>query len=90
MKIDFSQPIVLPLGEESGLTLGKVALAALNAPSREPLSIVEAMKRGNLAIRVAEGGDHEITPEEATLIRGQLPHAWAPVVVAIAAKMLEG
>jgi len=90
MKIDFSQKITGPDGKELEFHLGAVALNALNAPGKEPLSLDQAMKRGNLALTVADGGEHEITPEDAALIRSLLPTVWAPVVVARAAKMLEG
>ena len=90
MKIDFSQKIVGPDGKELDMHLGQVALAALNAPEKEPMSLDAAIRRGNLALKVAEGGAHEISPEDATLIRSLLPKVWAPVVVARAAKMLEG
>jgi hypothetical protein len=65
-------------------------LSALNAPQKEPLSLGQAIKRGNLVLAVADGGEHEITPEDTSLIRSLLPKTWAPVVVARAAKMLEG
>lgn len=90
MKIDFSQKITGPDGKELDFHLGQVALNALNAPDKEPLSLDQAVKRGNLAIMVSDGGEHEVTPEEASLIRSLLPRVWAPVIVARAAKMLDG
>lgn len=90
MKINFSQKITGPDGTELEFHLGAVALSALNAAGKEPLSLDQAMKRGNLALMVADGGEHEITPEDATLIRSLLPAVWAPVVVARAARMLDG
>jgi hypothetical protein len=90
MKIDFSQKITGPDGNELDFHLGQVALNALNAPGKEPLPFDQAILRGNLALKVADGGEHETTPEEAALIRSLLPNVWAPVVVARAAKMLEG
>lgn len=90
MKIDFSQKITGPDGEELEFHLGAVALAALNAPEKEPLSLDDAVRRGNLALMVANGGEHEVLPEDAGLIRRLLPKVWAPVVVARAAMMLKG
>jgi len=90
MKINFSQKIIGPDGKELDLHLGQVALNALNAPEKEPLSLDAAIKRGNLGLMVADGGEHDVTPEEASLIRSLLPKIWSPVVVARAAKMLEG
>lgn len=90
MKIDFSQKITGPDGMELDFHLGQVALNALNAPEKEPLSLDQAIRRGNLAIAVSDGGEHEVTPEDASLIRSLLPKVWAPVVVARAAKMLDG
>lgn len=90
MKIDFSQKIAGPDGKKLDFHLGQVALAALNSPEKDPLGLDVAVKRGNLAIMVADGGEHEITPEDAALIRQLLPKVWSPVVVARAAKILEG
>lgn len=90
MKIDFSQKIVGPDNKELDMTLGQCALAALNSTGDEPLTYDQAVKRGNLALLVAEGGEHEIPPEDASLIRSLLPSAWTPIVVARAARMLEG
>lgn len=90
MKIDFSQKITGPDGTELEFHLGAVALAALNSPEKEPLSLDEAVRRGTLALLVANGGEHEVTPEDAVLIRSLLPRVWAPVIVARAAMMLKG
>ncbi len=89
MKIDFSQKITGPDGGELGPHLGQIALGALNS-TKEPLSLEQSMKRGNLAIKVAEGGEHEVTPEDVALIRSLLATVWNPVVVARAAAMLDG
>jgi len=89
MKIDFSQKITAPDGTELEFHLGSVALAALNAPEKEPLPLDQAIRRGTLALMVANGGEHEVAPEDAVLIRSLLPKVWAPVVVARAAKMLD-
>ncbi len=67
-----------------------MALAALNSPEKEPLPLDQAIKRGTLALMVANGGEHEVTPEDAVLIRSLLPKVWAPVIVARAAMMLGG
>jgi hypothetical protein len=91
MKVDFSQTFRGVNGD--GLTLGAVASAALNAQApnqREPLDLATAMKRGDLALRVMEGGEHEISVDDAALVRSLLTLAWAPVIVAQAGKMLEG
>lgn len=90
MKINFSQKIMGPDGSDSGFTLGQVAVNALNAPEREPLALDQSMRRGILALKVIKGGVHDILPEDAGLIREQLPKAWAPIVVAQAAEMLKG
>ena len=92
MKIDFSQSIIGPDGEDLGFHLGKVALSALNAPPAKDvvLALDMATRRGNLALLVAGGGEHDISPEDSALIRSLLPNAWSPVVVARAAKLLEG
>lgn len=90
MKVDFSQKIMGPDGNDAGIHLGQVAVNALNAPEKEPLPFDQSVRRGNLALKVAKGGEHDILPEDAGMIRDLLPRAWAPIVVAQAAKMLEG
>ena len=98
MLIDFSQTFTLPDGKAftdadgSKLSLGKIALQSLNATgqAREPLPLSEAMRRGSLAIKVAGGGKHEISVEDAALIRQTLPNFWSPIVVALAAQALDG
>lgn len=99
MKIDFSQTFVEPNGatvklnegrkDEFILTLGRAVLEALNTPSGETLTLDMACKRGNLAMLVGLGGSHDITPEEASLMRAQLPFRWSPIIVAQAAAMLD-
>lgn len=90
MKIDFSQKITGPDGKDTGIHLGQVALNALNAPGERPLTLDQSLRRGNLALLVMKGGECDIVPEDAGLIRELLPAAWTPIVVAQAAKMLEG
>jgi len=90
MKIDFSQKIMGADGNDAGINLGQVAVNALNAPSDTPLSLDQSIRRGNLALKVAKGGTHEILPEDAGMLRELLPRAWAPIVVAQAAEMLKG
>jgi len=90
MKIDFSQKIMGPDGNDAGIHLGQVAVNALNAPGTDPLPLDQSLRRGTLALKVAKGGEHDVLPEDAGLIRELLPKAWAPIVVAQAAKMLEG
>lgn len=89
MKIDFSQKIKGPDGKETDVDLAQVALAALNN-TKEALSLDQSMKRGNLALKVAGGGEHEVTPEDVTLIRSLLSAVWSPITVARAAAMLDG
>lgn len=91
MKVDFSQQIVCPGIKTPDLTLGQVALQALNSVDPQaPLQLSEAMLRGALAIKVAEGGEHDLSVEDAAKIRSLLPRVWTPIVVAVAAKMLDG
>lgn len=90
MKIDFSQKIKGPDGNDAGIHLGQVAVNALNTSEKEPLSLDQSMRRGTLALLVAKGGEHEVLPEDVGMIRTLLPLVWSPIVVAQAAKMLEG
>lgn len=89
MKIDFSQKIIGPDGAELDIHLGQVALQALNS-TKEALSLDQAVRRGTLALLVANGGEHDVSPEDVTLIRSLLAAVWTPVIVTRAATMLDG
>ncbi|MEX0408152.1 hypothetical protein ABGN05_21050 [Aquibium sp. LZ166] len=90
MKINFSQTVMAPNGEELDVNLGQISVMALNAPEKEPLGLDESIRRGSLALKVKDGGEIEIKPEDAAMIRKNLPKAWAPFIVAQAAQMLDG
>lgn len=92
MKINFDQ-IILGLDKKpvnfdgEDMTLGFGSAFALNAPEQDP---IQSLKRGMLAVKLYEGGEVEISPEEATLIRSALPKAFAPVIVFRMSEMLGG
>lgn len=80
MKIDFSKP--LSIGEtpvkfekDKQANLGDACRLILNAaPSADRSRPIEEMlKRGRLSLKIAEGGNIELTPEEASLIRQIIP-----------------
>lgn len=90
MKIDFSQKILGPTGEDLNLTLGEVALKSLNStPKNGSLSLSDALKRGNLALSVCNGGEHELDVEDVSLIRSLLVEVYTPIIVSRAAQMLD-
>jgi len=82
MKCDFSEPVRvggLPvfIEREKEASLGDLCRQALNAPpSDHRLSLEELVERGRLALKIAAGGELEIMPEEAALIRKSLPDAF--------------
>lgn len=91
MKINLDQTFK-HVPEADKLTLGLVAFQALNAQlpnQREPLPLDESMKRGGLALKVIDGGEVDMSVDDLAMIRRQLPLAWAPIIVAQAAEMLD-
>lgn len=90
MKIDFTHALKSLDGndlifEGQPLTLGVAAAVALNTQGENSL------RRGLLAMRLyAAGQDTEVAPEDAALIRENLPKVWMPIVVAQAHELLGG
>lgn len=90
MKVDFTTILKGLDGkdlsfEDEPLTLGVAAAMALNTQGENSL------RRGLLAMRVyAAGPDADVTPEDAALIRENLPKVWMPIVVAQAHELLGG
>lgn len=74
--------------EEKQLTLGYVALQALNSPEQN-ITYSEAAKRGQLGLMVYRSNGAELTADEITLIKTQLPKRWSPLVVARAVPLLD-
>lgn len=93
MKINFDQTFkgVAGPGAEN-LNLASVSFQALNATppdARASLSLDEAWKRGKLAMKIMDGGEHDLSVDDLALIRRQLPLVWTPIIVAQAADMLD-
>lgn len=97
MKIDFSTPISVrgvPVtfagGEKQG-TLGEACNHALNTvPESVRLSLTDMVHRGDLAKELIAGGEQEITPEDAALIRNLLPTSFTlPELVSVLYYLLD-
>lgn len=92
MNIDFDQKFS-NIGD-APLTLGTVSVQALNSlhPDQQGrLALEDHVRRGNLALLLAAGGKHDVSVDDLSLIRQQLPiSGFTPIVVAQAARMLEG
>lgn len=101
MRVDFSQfikdfddePVKVPdgPGRVRDLTLGMCVRQALNhqAPNTPPLSFEESCRRGLLAIAISKGDEHDVSVEDAAMIRSVLPLLFGPVIVARCADMLD-
>ena len=87
MKVDFDQVITdldgkAQLDEESKgspkLTLGAACLKAIRTPLQEDQGLVgeTAFKRLELARTIKKGGEQEIDPEDAVLIRNRAAKVW--------------
>lgn len=72
---------------EASLTLGLVCALALNTAKASDAK--QALERGQMAMMVFGGGEHEVTPEQCVMCRSILYEAWAPAIVAQAYEMLD-
>lgn len=96
MKIDFSQPVAI-LGEpivlekDAPATLGSTMRFALNQLRQEEQSMAleDMVRRGRLALRLAEQGEQEVTPEELVMMRNSLRIFTRPELVVILYDMLD-
>lgn len=92
MKINFNQPLKNFDGTdakhgEAPLTLALVCALALN--NAKATDGKQALERGQMAIMVFGGGEHEVTPEQCAMCRAVLHEAWSPAIVAQAHDMLD-
>lgn len=97
MKANLDQAILdldgRPLKDgEKMVTLRTGVVLALSTPLEEDrnLSADETVKRWKLCMTLYAGGEQEITPEDAALIRGRLPRVWTVVPAGQAIEMLKG
>lgn len=71
-------------------TLSLVVRRALSTPHPEDrLGLDEQVKRGSLALRVASGGVHDITPEDLSLMRRCLRIYSSHELIAVVHGMLD-
>lgn len=96
MKINFSAPILdmekNPVKEgDKDVTLGMVSCTALLAtyPDEKELSGLEKVRRGRLGEIAFNGGEKEISVEDAALIKSLIAKAYPPLVVMRAYDIIE-
>lgn len=99
LKVDFSkllndlsgQPIKNDKGGED-LILKDVAIRALTTalPEDQALTGEQAFKRLELARRIHQGGEQELDPAEAVLIRDRVPKIWVLEISGQVYEMLKG
>lgn len=92
MKIDFDQTVKNFDGNDviqdgAPMTLGIVCAFALNTAKAPDAK--QSVERGIMAMRVYNGGEHEVTPEQCAMCRAVLHEAWSPAIVAQAHGMLD-
>lgn len=78
-------------GLDLDLTLGRAASHALCAsyPDENNLGGDEKFRRGLLACKVYPGGQHELSPEDVTLLKKLVAKAYSPIVVIKAWPLLD-
>lgn len=88
MKVDFSAPILDLTGQklvenDVKVTLGTIACTALTtlAPNEQNISADVKIKRFQLALLAAKGGNQEITPEQFVEIKELVGKLFGPLVV---------
>lgn len=97
MKINLDQHIRDLNGKQitdgdSALTLRHGVVFALQTPMDEDkgMSPDKAVERWKLCMRLHSGGEQDISPEDAALIRSRLVKVWAVVLAGQAIEMLKG
>lgn len=102
MKIDFSAVLKnldgSPLLRQSQvadaqpapMTLAHAACDALILPDQQQQSGDEKAAQFTLAMKIVKGGEVEITPEDAALIKKRIGAAFGPLVVGRAYELLNG
>lgn len=70
------------------LTLGSAALRSLSLPE-QGMDQAESLKRGKLALSVYKSQASQLTAEEISLIKKQMPKAYTPLVVVRAFAILD-
>lgn len=95
MKVNLDQLILDLEGKpikdgEKLITLRTGVVLALSTPLEEDrnLGADETVKRWKLCVALYVGGEQEITPEDAALIRARLPKVWTVIPAGQAIEML--
>jgi hypothetical protein len=96
MKIDFSQPVMiggipLQIEKDKDSRLGDVCRRAINTVADSSrISLEDMVRRGKLAMKVAECEALDLPAEDVVLIQKSLPAAFPhPELVAIVYDMLD-
>jgi hypothetical protein len=97
MKVNFDSKLLHLDGQvlknrDADFTLKSAAIEALMniAESDRTAKGEDKFKRYELAVKVNAGGEVEITPEEATLLKQRIGEVYGPAVIGPAYKLLNG
>lgn len=98
MKVDFNQVLKdfegdpLKNDKNKEWTLKTAAVSALATALEEDKGMTadKAVARYKLALRLQEGGEQELSPEEATEIRNRLAKCYSILISGQACEMLKG
>lgn len=98
MKVNMNQKLLDLDGDpiaddkDTDWTLSKAVVNSLMTPLEDDkgLSPEKAIARWKLAMRLHDGGEQELSPEEATEIRNRLPKCYAVLLSGQACEMLKG
>lgn len=95
MKVDMNKAMLDLKGDaivnnDAPLTLGAVCNIALNAPDDADKGQTpdKAVERWKLMMRIHEGGEVELTPEQVTMLRSKIVKSFAPIVAGQACSLL--
>lgn len=80
----------LPIGDGNPQHLGEAAANALLAPDPTDRDFGVKATKYRLAMRVAAGGEVDVTPEEATMIKLAMGAIYVPLVCGQAESALNG
>lgn len=81
-------------GKRTKITLKEPCMNALLNPSQTPNAVqetgVEKFKKYNLAKKISEGGEIELTAEEISKIKNSIGLFYSPMMVGLCYELLEG
>ena len=98
MKVNLDQALVdfegdpIKDNKDQDWTLKQAVVNALSTPLEDDKNMTadKAVSRWKLALRLHDGGEQELSPEEATEIRNRLPKCYAVMISGQACEMLKG